>query len=177
MTTTKQFPLSSHVHCVTVAPRSVDPDGRLVWRRWQVCWRGGEGSCHCSLVCLPQQGGGTGHRSLGPSAQQRAIGQPSGSTGTHILYLLSVSLKKPCYIMPLGSSSFCRAAFLLSITSRTCPGTPAASIKTTRPSCLWTMGVWDAEEEKQGSEPNWRTTSPTSAQAFGVRDGIMKCNI
>lgn len=63
----------------------------------------------------------------------------------------------------------CRAAFLQSTLSRTRRGTRPAWTTTTRPSCWWTMAVLDAEEERQASGPNWRTTSPTSAQASGVR--------
>lgn len=63
----------------------------------------------------------------------------------------------------------CRAAFLQSTLSRTRRGTRPAWTTTTRPSCWWTMAVLDAEEERRASGPNWRTTSPTSAQASGVR--------
>lgn len=63
----------------------------------------------------------------------------------------------------------CRAAFLQSTLSRTRRGTRPAWTTTTRPSCWWTTAVLDAEEERRASGPNWRTTSPTSAQASGVR--------
>lgn len=82
---------------------------------------------------------------------------------------------KRCYIISFDCSS-CRAAFLLSISSRTSTKTPAAWTTTTRPSCWWTMGVWDAEE-RRGLGPSWRTTSPTSAQASGVRNGRSKCDV
>lgn len=66
-------------------PRGVDPDGRPARGCGQVRWRGGEGPRHRCFVCLPEQGGGAGHRTLGHGAQPPAAGQPSGCEGTRAL--------------------------------------------------------------------------------------------
>lgn len=63
-----------------------------------------------------------------------------------------------------------RAAFPRSTLSRTRPGTRPAWTTTTRPFCWSMTGVLDAEEGRLASGPSWRTTSPTSAQASGVRN-------